>query len=83
MKIDGNIPNLLQAGIEHIAYADYEHVYNEIIDEYGEKLKQDFISQMKEKMKDHAEIRIKQSLDTACDNLNVIVEVHVKGVEWK
>ena len=83
MKINKQIPYLLEEGIRNIAYCGYEHVYEEIIEEYAEKLKQDFLSQMKEKIRAHTTIMIENSLDSVCQELRVKVEVDVKGVEWK
>lgn len=78
------LPCIIEEGIRNIAICGFESIYEEIIEEYAEKLKQDFISQMKQKMKVHTETRIQQSLSYLNDEELIIkVEIDVKGVEWK
>ena len=82
---DAKLPFLMTEGIKNIALCGYKHIYEEIIEEYADKLKQDFISQMKERFQAYANIKIKSGIESvyAEESLAVKIEVEFKEPELK
>lgn len=78
MKND-KLPRLFEEGLKHIAGMGVQHVYEEIIEEYGEKLKQDFISQMTKKLEAYVTVfSVPYSEESG---FKIKIEVDFKGVE--
>ncbi len=78
MKTD-KFPPLFEEGLKHIAALGYQSVYEDMLEEYGEKMKQAFISQMQNKLQAYVSIRAEPALQDM--GLTVKIEVDIKGID--
>lgn len=72
-------PRLFEEGLKHIAQVGYQHAYEEIIEEYGEKLKQDFISRMADKLEANVTVTSQPVFEE--QGYAVKIEVDIKGID--
>jgi len=73
------LPRLFEEGLKHIAGLGFNQVYEDILDEYGEKLKQDFISQMTKKLEVYISVHTEPVLEDM--GFTVKIELDIKGIE--
>ena len=78
MKTD-KFPRLFEEGLKHIAGLGYQSVYEDMLEEYGEKMKQDFISQMQSRLQAYISIRAEPALEDM--GLTIKIEVDIKGID--
>lgn len=74
-----HIPRLIQEGINNLVFQGTKDIAEGIIEEYAEKLKQDYKARMHERIKADVSTSVVSALDD--DSIQITVNVNVTGVE--